>query len=171
MTASVEFAIPPGWRQPDANEHRSPLGSVVAVCHEAQAVIVADGGPRADLATLADIADESVAGLRAAGASVEVLRREEMGAGDGLGFGQLLRVRDGANTMQCHAVLALEDIRDRRRRVVLRFVLITTEEHLSRVVVDFQEFLGTVRASSERAEGEREPPEEPPRPRHTRAAG
>ncbi|WP_158894680.1 hypothetical protein [Amycolatopsis anabasis] len=171
MTASIEFAMPPGWRQPEEDEDRSPLGSVIAVCPDAEAAIVADGGLRPDPATLADIADESIAGLRATGASVEVLRRDEVGSGDAPGFAQLLRVRDGAETVHCQAFLALEDVHDQRKRAVLRFVLTTTDEHLYSVVGDFQEFLGSVRTSSQEAAGGAEPPAGPPRPQHTRSAG
>jgi hypothetical protein len=149
MSFPIEYTIPAGWRAPEPGEAGSPLGAVVAVRPEQAGVIVADGGFRDDDESLRQIAEATVAAL---GDDVEVLRQEEMGTPEAPGYAQLLRVGE---TVQCQSFLAVLDVGDDSKRVVLRIVMSTPREHVTELVGDFQRFLGTVHPES--AENEEEP--------------
>lgn len=151
--AVVEFGIPRCWRKPVDGEKRSPLGSVLAVRPDAAAAIIADGGVWTEATTPADAADQCVAELRESGADVEVLRRGGVDGGRTDWFAQLVKVRNGAETVQCHTFVAVSGDHDESARVVLRFVLSTTAQHLAGVAGDFQEFLSAIRTSGSQRDG------------------
>jgi hypothetical protein len=161
MPFPIEFAIPPGWQAPNPGEEVSPLGTVVAVRPEPGAVIVADGGFRPDEASLPEIAEETVTALRAAGVGVDVLRREALGSSEAPGFAQILVTQDDRETVQCQAFLAVLDVEDNTKRVVLRLALTTPKEYVSALVGDFQRFLGTVAPVTSETDYAREDKETP----------
>ncbi|UVS79629.1 hypothetical protein [Actinokineospora sp. UTMC 2448] len=137
----IEFALPDGWRLPEPAETSG--GTVVAV-HPSGGSIAVSGQFRPDNAQLVDMADEAVARLRETGATVEVLSRNEVGTAGSPGFTQVLRLV-GQDVVQCQVLLALLDVGDDRRRVVLRIVMTTGKDQVTVLVGDFQRFLASVK--------------------------
>ncbi|HLV58062.1 MAG TPA: hypothetical protein VKY81_04215 [Natronosporangium sp.] len=150
----INFRLPDGWQAAPPDEVGAPGAAFVAL-HPASrdgftANITISGEVRNDVATLEEIADESVERLRRASSQLVVTDRREVGTPDAPGFSQVVRlVADVDGTprqlVQTQVYLSLLDVDDPRRRVVLELVLTSTVGQLATVIGDFQRFLRTVR--------------------------
>jgi hypothetical protein len=155
LPVPIEFELPQGWVAAPPDEVGAPDAAFVAL-HAGEwrtgftANITIGGALRVDPASLADIADESVERLAASTMTATVDRRDEFGESDAPGLTQLVRIReriDGVerSLAQCQVYLAMFDVDDERKRVVVQLALTATEEQLDEVVPDFQRFVSSVR--------------------------
>ncbi|MBA8822763.1 hypothetical protein FHX42_000092 [Saccharopolyspora lacisalsi] len=158
----IKFELPEGWQAGDPDELGSP-DSAFAAIHPGSwqpgstANITIDGAYRPDPATLTDIADESVGNIEQVAEPVEVAQRSELGSAEAPGLGQVLKfsaVVDGTarELFQCQIYLSMVDTEDPEQRVVVRLVLTANPEQFRTLMDDFQAFVGSVRAESERDE-------------------
>jgi len=149
LPAAVEFRLPAGW----APGPEQDAGTFVAL-HAASAEsgfpanITVDTGIRPNLATLAEIAAESVAALRERSPDLTVTSR---GAPADPGLAQDLRLTVWLNgrlweVIQSQVYLAATGSGE---QTVLRAVLTSTVDQFARVHEDFVEFLSTLRFASD----------------------
>jgi hypothetical protein len=154
LPVPIEFEMPEGWRAAPPEEVGAPEAAFVALHLPSDAGFTAniaiDGEYRPDPATLSQIADESVQRLDQAADSVTVADRREVGSVDVPGLTQTLVfsvVASGVNRelIQSQAYLAMQDIADPRKRVVIRLVLTATPSQHPAVLNDFRDFVRSVR--------------------------
>jgi hypothetical protein len=157
LPTPIEFELPEGWRAAPPDEVGAPGAAFVAIHLPSDAGftsnITIDGEYRPDPATLPQIADESVQRLDQAVTSVTVNGRREVGSVDAPGLTQTLAfsaVIGGVSRdlVQSQAYLAMQDVSDPRKRVVIRLVLTSTASQHSVVLDDFRDFVRSVRPDS-----------------------
>lgn len=157
----VEFQLPDGWKQAPPDEVGAPGAAFVALRPPAEQGftpnITISGGHRADDATLDTIADESLQRLAHACDDAALIERTPVGSVQAPGLTQLVRLHPGTEQtprelVQSQVYLALLDVDDPHRRVVLEVVLTATPDQLAGVVEDFQDFVGTVRPKNSEAQ-------------------
>ncbi|HLL69341.1 MAG TPA: hypothetical protein VK453_27040 [Micromonosporaceae bacterium] len=105
---------------------------------------------RADVDTLPEIADESVAALRQVSPDLTVVDRGELGDPADPGFVQQLRmtaVVNGAvwDVLQSQVYISTRAAGGQQAQTVVRAVLTCTVSQFSSMVGDFDEFLATLR--------------------------
>ncbi|MFF7392759.1 hypothetical protein ACFZAE_30485 [Streptomyces scabiei] len=157
LPVPIEFELPEGWRAAPPDEVGAPGAAFVALHPRPDAGFTAnitiDGAYRPDVATLFDIAQESVERLGRAATSVAVTGRREIGSADAPGFTQTLAISAVAggvprDLVQSQVYLSMLDVADPHERVVIRLVLTATVSQHSAVLHDFQDFVRTVRPDS-----------------------
>ncbi|MFF4474010.1 hypothetical protein ACFYZ3_31215 [Streptomyces sp. NPDC001599] len=153
----VSFRLPDGW-QPAA--HGSEVGGDVAFAavrspSEAEFVsnITIDGEVPPDTATLDSLADESVWRMREVAESVVVTNRRKVLSEGAPALVQVLSfsaIVGGVRRelVQSQMLLAMVDVQDPRRRVVIRTVLTTSADQYASVVPEYQLFLRSIRADA-----------------------
>lgn len=118
--------------------------------------ITVSGDWRADDATLEQIADESLAGLRAQGATeVELLQRREVGTEHApaviQSLGALARAEGRTfDLRQAQAVMGLVDVDDPERRAVVIYSLTCAYAQFDEIGPEFQRFLASVEVAGVR---------------------
>lgn len=154
LPVPIDFEIPEGWRAAPPDEVGAPGVAFVALHLPSDAGFTAniaiDGEYRPDQATLPEIADESAQQLDRAAASVTVTDRREVGSVDAPGLTQTLAfsvVIGGENRdlVQSQTYLAMHDVTDPYKRVVIRLVLTATAAQHRAVLQDFRDFVRSVR--------------------------
>ncbi|WP_329527144.1 hypothetical protein [Streptomyces sp. NBC_01462] len=150
----IEFRLPEGW-PPARPEGFDAADVAFAAVHPqsdagSAADLAIDGEVPPDAATLADLADESVALLREVAESVVADRRREVGSTDAPALTQRLTfstVVDGArcDLVQSQVYLSLSDAEDPHKRAAIRLALTATAAQHDAVLGDFQDFVRTVR--------------------------
>ncbi|GAA2101896.1 hypothetical protein GCM10009801_75530 [Streptomyces albiaxialis] len=154
LPVPVVFRLPEGWSPADPDKVGAPGVAFAALYPELddgfRASITIDGEYRPDVASLAEIADESVQRMRELADSVEVVDRAEVGSPDAPGLTQVMRFSAQAggarrDLVQVQAYLAMLDVNTPNKRAVIRVALTATAAQTDAVIGDFQEFLGTVR--------------------------
>jgi hypothetical protein len=160
LPAPIEFQLPDGWRAAPPDEVGAPGAAFVALHPEPDAGFTAnitiDGEYRPDSALLPDMADGSVERLRQTGASVVLTDRREMGSAEAPGLLQKLAVSATVggtprDLVQTQVYLSLLDIADPHNRVVVRLVLTSTAAQHPAIMGDFEDFVRTVRPSTDTA--------------------
>ncbi|CAM5234873.1 MULTISPECIES: hypothetical protein [Streptomyces] len=158
LPVPITFRLPEGWRVVSPDEAGAPGAAFVALHPRPDdgftANITIDGEYRPDDATLSQLADASVEGLRQASASAQVTTRREIGGAEAPGLTQTLTVSTVAggvprDLVQAQVYLSLLDVVDPRRRAVVRLVLTATAAQFPEVLADFQDFVRTVRPDTE----------------------
>lgn len=147
----MEFRLPDRWRPVDPDSAGMPAAAFVAARQEhgdSGTSLAIAGRYRSDEATLADLADESVQRLRAS-AVVDVVARSEAGSERAPTLTQLLRLETTGNqprdVLRQQAYVAMHDVAEPSRRVVLELTLTTTPDQFPGAAADFREFLRTLR--------------------------
>ncbi|MEU2395770.1 hypothetical protein [Streptomyces sp. NPDC007369] len=150
----IEFSLPEGWRPAPPDEVGAPGAAFVALHPEPDAGFTANITIDGDFwtddeETLADMAEGSVERLRQVAESVEVAGRGEFGSEDSPGLGQRITfsaVVGGVprELVQSQVYLAMQDVADPHKRVVIRLILTVTAAQEESVRGDFQEFLRSV---------------------------
>lgn len=150
----IEFRLPEGWL-PARPERFDAANVAFAAVHPQPdagfaANITIDGEVPTDAATLPDLADESVERLGEFAESVMLAHRREVGTADVPALTQRLTfsaVVDGArrDLVQSQVYLSLSDVGNPHKRAVIRLTLTASEAQHDVVLVDFQEFVRTVR--------------------------
>jgi hypothetical protein len=153
LPVPIEFRLPEGWfpARPDAI-HTSDIA--FAAVHPAQdsnftTNITIGGDVLPDAVSLAEVAGESVEGLREV-TDVSVVYVREVGTADTPGLTQKLAFTAVVNgipedLVQSQVYLVMSDTMDPRRRAVIRLVLTTTAATFDEVLGDFQDFIRSVR--------------------------
>jgi hypothetical protein len=152
----IEFALPAGWIATPPDDVGAAGAAFVALRPDAQTGgfipnITMAGECRSENVSFGDLADQSIAALDDTCAAAALSTRTEI-ADDGTaaaGLTQLVRIRLEVHGVeldvaQCQVYLALDDIEEDGRHVVLRFSLTATADQISEVVGDFQQFLASV---------------------------
>lgn len=157
LPVRIEFQLPEGWKAAPPDEVGAPGAAFVAL-HPASsdnfmANIAISGELRPDAASLAEIADESVARMRNTVSTVRVADRREVGTAEAPGLTQVLNLSaeiEGVqrDLVQSQVFLAMLDVDDPQKRAVVELVLTATPKQLPSVVTDFQSFVRTVRPSA-----------------------
>lgn len=159
LPVPIEFRLPDGWHATSPDEAGLPDVAFVALNAATHgsgftANITVDGEVRVDGASLAEIADESVAGLRGAAPAVTVAHRADLGVADAPGLAQDIRItlRDGAvrELVQSQVYLTVPDVTDSGKRAVVRAALTAALDQVDIVMGDFREFLGSIRLDTGR---------------------
>ncbi|WP_306439630.1 hypothetical protein [Streptomyces sp. BR123] len=149
----IEFSLPEGWRPAPPDEVGAPGVAFVALHPEPDAGFTAnitvDGDFWTGEETLADIAEGSVERLRRVAGPVVVADRREFGSADSPALGQRLTFTAAVagvprELVQSQVYLAMQDVADPHRRVVIRLILTATAAQEDDVRGDFQEFLRSV---------------------------
>ncbi|MFF9311141.1 hypothetical protein ACF1BS_09535 [Streptomyces sp. NPDC014748] len=150
----IQFDVPQGWRAAPPDEVGAPGAAFVAVHPPSDAGFTAnitiDGEYRPDSATLPEIAEESVRHVGQSVASVVVTDRRETGSAEAPGLTQTLAFsvvvgRQSHDLVQSQVYLAMIDVHDPHRRVVIRLVLTSTASQHPTLLDDFQNLVSTVR--------------------------
>lgn len=163
LPIEISFSLPDGWQAAPPDEVGAPGAAFVAL-HPASvdgftANITIAGRTRNDSASLWQIADESVRRLEQAG-PVEVMKKREVGTPvvpgltDSPGVIQNVRLSttlrgEPLELLQSQVYLALEDVKNSAKRVVLEFALTAKPSQLDQVIEDYQAFIRTVRPAGE----------------------
>ncbi|GAB2870215.1 hypothetical protein [Nocardioides pacificus] len=110
------------------------------------------GGWRPDPVTLVDIADETVAEVRAQAGDAELVRRQELGTEHAPAVNQVIGTVvsiDGRthDLRQLQTITGLVDVDDPRKRIVLVYTLTCTYAQFEAIGREFQDFMRTVRVS------------------------
>jgi hypothetical protein len=149
----IEFALPDGWRAAPPDEVGSPNVAFVALKPPAvngfTSNITISGEIRPD-APLDQLADEALAKLHNEVAQMKVGNRSQHGTPENPGLTQAVRmlIQAGGRQMdvaQLQVFLGMQDVRDPSRQAVLHIVLSADSDEFERVIVDFQQFLTTVK--------------------------
>jgi hypothetical protein len=151
----IEFSLPDGWLSAPPDEVGSPHVAFVALRPPASngftPNITISGEVRGDV-PLGVVADEALANMqREVGpANVRPGNRTEAGTPANPGLTQALRMRINLNgrlqdVAQLQVFLGMQDVRDPRRRAVLRIVLTATPDRFEQVIGDFRQFISTIR--------------------------
>lgn len=151
----IEFTLPDGWRSAPPDDVGAPGSAFIALHPGSQrdgftANVTVGGGYRPDHATLAEIADESQARLAEVAQDVTVSRRDEFGTSEAPGLTQAVNLSGvhhgpAQELVQSQVLLAMHDLDDPRRRVVVELALTATPAQLDEVIADFQQLVATVR--------------------------
>lgn len=153
LPVPIEFELPEGWRAAPPGEVGATGAAFIAIHLPSDAGFTAniaiDGEYRPDPATLLQIADESVQRLDQAATSVTVTDRREVGSVDAPGLTQTLAfsaVVGGVSRdlVQSQAYLAMQDVTDPCKRVVMRLVLTAAASQHPEVLEDFRYFVRSV---------------------------
>lgn len=159
LPVPIAFELPEGWHPAAPDEAGAPGAAFVALNAATHgtgftANITLDGEVRTDGAPLADVADESVASLRAAAGEVTVTRRTDVGDDAAPGLAQDLRITlpGGAvrALVQSQLYFTVPDADDADVRAVVRAALTVAEHQLDTVLDDFRAFLSSIRLDTER---------------------
>lgn len=159
LPVPIEFRLPDGWHAASPDEAGLPDVAFIALNAATHgsgftANITVDGEVRTDGASLAEIADESVASLRGTAPTVTVAHRADLGVGDAPGLAQDLRItlREGAvrELVQSQVYLTVPDAVDTARRAVVRASLTAALDQVDTVMADFREFLSSIRLDTDR---------------------
>ncbi len=159
LPVPIQFRLPDGWHAASPDEAGLPDVAFVALNAATHgsgftANITVDGEVRTDGASLAEIADESVANLRGAAPTVTVAHRAELGVGEAPGLAQDIRItlREGAvrELVQSQVYLTVPDARDSDTRAVVRAALTAALDQVDTVMPDFREFLASIRLDTDR---------------------
>ena len=160
LPVPIEFELPDGWRAVPPDEVGAPGAAFVALHLPSDdgftANVAIDGEYRPDPATLSQIADESARYLDQAATSVTVTSRREVGSVDAPGLTQTLAlsvVVGGVNRdlVQSQAYVALQDVADPYKQVVIRLVLTATASQHPVVLEDFRGLVRSVRPGGDAA--------------------
>ncbi|MGH3762742.1 hypothetical protein [Actinophytocola sp.] len=159
LPVPMKFQLPDGWHAASPDELGLPDVAFVALNAATHgsgftANITIDGEVRTDGASLAEIADESVANLRDAAPTVTVAQRTDLGGAEAPGLAQDLRVTLGEgevrDLVQSQVYLTVPDAEDSGKRAVVRASLTVAENQLDVVLEDFREFVSSIRLDTER---------------------
>jgi hypothetical protein len=152
MTSSVPltFRLPNGWQPAAPTAVGLPETTFVAVhpgsANGFTANITLAEQDRTDDATLAQLADESVARLKTLTPNVSIQHRAEVGSPDVPGFTQVLHLSTpDRDLVQCQLLVSFVDDHNPAHRVIVEIALTATPAQVSDLVEDFQEFVTTVR--------------------------
>ncbi|MEU9313104.1 hypothetical protein [Streptomyces sp. NPDC048256] len=154
LPVPIEFRLPEGWLPVRPEGFDAPDVAFAAVHPQPDAGFAAnitiDGEVPPDSATLAELAEASVARLREVAEPVAVAHRREVGSAEAPALTQRLifsTVVDGArrDLVQSQAYLSLSDVENPRKRAVIRLTLTATTAQHDTVVSDFQDFVRSVR--------------------------
>ena len=162
----TSFPIPIAFELP--NEHWQPadpdaLGVTNAAFLAVRSVddgagyaptLTLSGGLRTDDASLDDIGDEAVTAFAQQAADVELVTRRDYGSSEAPG---LLQVVGGTLSMegqrfdlrQAHVLIAMADVHDQERRVVVKMVLSTTYAQFETYLPELQDFVASLRPEQE----------------------
>lgn len=154
LPVPIEFSLPAGWRSvpPDAV---GAGGAAFVALHPPSANgftanITISGEVHPAEVPLGEIADTSLAALRAGAREVRVGERSEVGTAANPALTQAVRMLvdlDGRrqDIAQLQVYVGMLDVHDPRRRAVLHVVLSATPDQLGQVAGDFQRFVSTIR--------------------------
>ncbi|MFF3217109.1 hypothetical protein ACFYYB_41640 [Streptomyces sp. NPDC002886] len=155
LPVPIEFRLPEGWLPAAPPEGVDVPGVAFAAVRPDTdggftANITVSGEVPKDSATLAELADESAQRLRESVDPVVVAGRREVGNAEAPALTQRLIfsavVGDVRHDLvQSQVFLTFADVRDPRRRAVIRLALTATAAQHDEVLGDFQEFVRTVR--------------------------
>ena len=145
----IEFELPDGWFAAPPDDVGADGAAFVAL-HPASeragftANITISGELRMDMATLSDIADESINRLGETAGQVALANRTEVGTADAPGLTQIVTLRpiiNGAqrNLAQCQVYLSMVDEEDDRKRAIVQLALTATPDQLDRAAKAFTE--------------------------------
>jgi hypothetical protein len=152
----LSLTIPEGWRWVDPEQGGAP-GAQALLLHDASrtdftANVTVTITYRPDGADIADVARESVDRLRRISEDVSVLRHTEIGTPEAPGVAQVVRLRvDAKDLLQTQVHLALVDLADPLRRMIVQLMLTATPDQLDEVVPGFQALVSSVRPNSQEA--------------------
>jgi hypothetical protein len=158
LPIAVEFRLPDGWEPApvgdDAPDTMFIALSVSTADSGFTANITVDGEFRPDVASLEQVADESVVKLLANSPDTTITRREEIGSFEMPGMVQDLRFSAEVNgntwdVVQSQVYFSAVDTHDARKRTVLCAALTSTDEQFPLLVEDFGEFLSTLRFAAQ----------------------
>jgi hypothetical protein len=151
----MSFRLPDGWRAVPPEEAGAPGAAFVALNLATAgsgftANITVEGECRRDYAALADLADASLRDLAEVATAVRLLTRKQAGEFEAPGLTQLVAMTGtfgGAvqEIMQAQFLLAVHDIHDPRKRVVLRTALTSAAGQYAALAPDFAAFVGSLR--------------------------
>jgi hypothetical protein len=152
----IEFALPDGWRSVPPDEVGAPDAAFVAL-HPGTARdgftpnISISGEIREDDASLAEIGDEAVEKLRAAGAQdVQLGRRNDVGTAERPALTQAVKLTvplqgTPRELVQFQVFLVFHDHQDQRREAIVHVVLSALlADQFEHVIDDFHKFLETI---------------------------
>lgn len=150
----IQFELPDGWQAVDPDRAGAPGAAFVAV-HPATrngrvANITVGENDRSDNTTLDQIADEALGRLVRVGHGVSLSRRTGYGSDAAPAIAQVATlsvVKDGVaqRLVQYQVFMALVDMANPYRRVILEATLTATPEQFDQVVGGFGEFVATIR--------------------------
>ncbi|MFK0196459.1 hypothetical protein [Streptomyces lavendulae] len=153
LPVPIDFSLPEGWLPASA-----PAGVAYAAVHPQAdagfaANITVDGGLPREGVTVVELADASVERLREFAESVTVTSRRELGSDSAPALAQRIAFSALAGDMrqdfvQSQVYLFLTDDVDPRKRALIRLALTSTAAQYDSVLVDFQDFVRTVRPSA-----------------------
>lgn len=154
LPVPIEFRLPEGWKPAVPDDVGAPGAAFVAL-HPGPddgftANITIDGEPDAEETSLEQRADRSLAALRGAGMTVEMVNRERIGSPAAPGLTQVLTLSGPVNgvvreLVQSQVYLSLVDSRDSRAQAMIHLALTSTAAQFEQVLPDFQYFVWTVR--------------------------
>ncbi|MEU0148438.1 hypothetical protein ABZ119_21110 [Streptomyces sp. NPDC006288] len=155
LPVPIEFRLPDGWLPAAPPDGPDVPGVAFAAVHSHAdhgftANITVAGEVPPESATLAELADESAQRLREVAGPVVVAHRREVGAEEDPALTQRLTfstvVGDTRRDLiQSQVFLSFSDVRDPRRRAVIRLALTATAAQHEAVLGDYQDFVRTVR--------------------------
>jgi hypothetical protein len=153
----LSFRLPDGWQPVPPDAAGNPGAAFVAVNVATVetgfiANIGIDGEYRPDDARLSDLADASLRDLARVSSAIRLIDREDDGRPDALTqvIGMTAIVDDTVReVVQAQCYLALFDIENARKRVVIRVVLTSTVEQYPTLVEDFRAFVGSFELNSD----------------------
>ncbi len=170
LPVPISFTLPnEHWRPVDPEALGVTNAAFLAVRAENDGVgysptLTVSGGLRTDPASLDDIGDEAVGVFATEATEVELVTRRDYGSPEAPG---LLQVVGGTLTVeqrtfdlrQAHVLIAMTDVRDAQRRVVVKVVLSTTFGQFQACLPDLQDFVATLHP--EQPDPEQPDPEQP----------
>jgi hypothetical protein len=155
LPVPIHFELPEGWHAvpPDSVGAQEVAFVALRQDHRDQGftpTITIGAELRPDLASLTEIADESVDTLARTAGVATVADRAQIGAAETPGLTQTVRIREqvgGAEheLVQSQVLLSMIDVEDGGKRVVVRFALTATAVQFDDLVGDFQAFVASVR--------------------------
>lgn len=155
LPVDLELQLPgPDWKPVEPESFGVQNAALLLVRHNLSETyaptISISGDVRSDPATMAEIADESLALLRAQARHVELLQRDEVGTPEAPAITQVVEVitevnEENMNLRQGQVLTGLIDTNDPDKRVVLIYTLTCTSDQFPQMAQEFQTFMGTVR--------------------------
>ena len=112
--------------------------------------LTVSGGLRTDAASMDDIGDEAVGVFAQQAAEVELVTRRDYGSPEAPGLlqvvgGTLAAEERTFDLRQAHVLIAMADVHDPERRVVVKIVLSTTYAQFETYLPELQDFVATLR--------------------------